>query len=263
MYGRGTDEIVVIGEAMAPTQQLATDLANAARIATIHGPYSGQKATAGNFAFGIAGTTEVPLGLVSEFCVYHLMDLEPGEETSLYRIGYFEVDYAAPETNNVNGAEEHTQLNGHAEARVGAKETSRATPSYKSHVSPSIVNPNTALTLGDAAKILRSKNSGPYEITLDILFDRASIYTIIKDSGFLTPALIANLYDLKEEQVIWCGFFDQALGFKATVPRMRKGKPTASGGFLEDDVHGSQKYVGLMNVPLPEEVRKKFKALDP
>lgn len=248
---------------MAPTQQLATDLANSARIATIHGPYSGQKATAGNLAFGIAGTTEVPLGLISEFCVYHLMDLEPGEETSLYRIEHCEVDSTKPKANGSASAEAvvQPQPNGHHAASPSQTTPQPALPSYKLPTVSSAVNPSTALTLGDAAQILRSKNAGPYEITLDILFDRASIYNIIKDSNFLTPALIAELYGLEEEQVIWCGFFDQALGFKATVPRMRRGVPTPSGGFMEDDVHGSQKYVGLMNVALPEGVREKLAAL--
>ena len=35
VYGRGTGEIFVVGEALAPTQELATSIASIARIATI------------------------------------------------------------------------------------------------------------------------------------------------------------------------------------------------------------------------------------
>ena len=38
-------------------------------------------------------------------------------------------------------------------------------------------------TLGELAKVLRSKNSGPFEITLDALFDDNEKYHHVKDSA--------------------------------------------------------------------------------
>jgi hypothetical protein len=49
---------------------------------------------------------------------------------------------------------------------------------------------------------------------------------------------------------VWSGFFDQALAFKATLPRTRSGTAVCSGGYLEDDVHGSQQYIPLLELPL-------------
>jgi hypothetical protein len=50
-------------------------------------------------------------------------------------------------------------------------------------------------------------------------------------------------------------FFDQALAFKATVPRGGADrKPRASGGYFESDVQGSQRYAGLMLIELAEKV---------
>jgi hypothetical protein len=72
----------------------------------------------------------------------------------------------------------------------------------------------------------------------------------VKKTGILTTKLIATIYNLSVDDIVYCGFFDQALAFKATIPRMRGGNPVASGGFMEDDVHGSQKYLPLMNLKL-------------
>lgn len=110
--------------------------------------------------------------------------------------------------------------------------------------------PISPKTLGDIARVLRSKNAGPYEITFDVMFATESIFKLVKSSGLVNAAVIAELNDIDADQVIWSGFFDQALAYKATIPRMRKGQPAPNGGFMEKDVHGSQRYVGLMNLPL-------------
>jgi hypothetical protein len=51
------------------------------------------------------------------------------------------------------------------------------------------------------------------------MFDSPSIYHTIKTSGLLIPAVISKLYAVKEDEIIYCGFFDQALAFKATGGR--------------------------------------------
>uniref|UniRef100_UPI00234E240B DUF4387 family protein n=1 Tax=Escherichia coli TaxID=562 RepID=UPI00234E240B len=44
------------------------------------------------------------------------------------------------------------------------------------------------------AQVIRSKNAGPYELVLDILFKTKENYERVKSSGQLTPELIARLY---------------------------------------------------------------------
>lgn len=116
-------------------------------------------------------------------------------------------------------------------------------------------------TLGDIASVLRSKNAGPYEVTFDVMFDSPPLYTLIKNSNLLTTALISKLYSIDEEDVVYCGFFDQAMAFKATIPRMKAGKRSASGGFMENDVHGSGQYLPLMKVQLPGELKEAIQAM--
>lgn len=68
-------EIGLLGEVTASSQQLASDIASIARIAVLHMPYPGQKATAGNFALPL-NPPENPIGPVCDFSVYHLMETE-------------------------------------------------------------------------------------------------------------------------------------------------------------------------------------------
>lgn len=106
--------------------------------------------------------------------------------------------------------------------------------------------------LGHLARILRSKNAGPYEITFDIMFSSESVYQLVRQSDMLNPKTASDALGLPQEEIIWCGFFDPARAFKVTIPRVRAGKKVAAGSFMEDDVHGSQQHLGLVNVELSE-----------
>lgn len=114
-------------------------------------------------------------------------------------------------------------------------------------------------TLGDVARVLRSKNSGPYEITFDVMFETEGEYRLVKNANILDRAVIAKLLEVREEDLIWSGFFDQALAFKATIPRMWRGKPVSGGSFMENDMHGAQKYLGLFNMKLSEHFIQAWK----
>jgi hypothetical protein len=116
-------------------------------------------------------------------------------------------------------------------------------------------------TLGDISKLLRSKNAGPFEITLDVMFDWEAEYELVKRSGLLSAPSVAKLFGISEEGIVWNGFFDQAMAYKVTIPRLRNGKPTASGGYMENDVHASQQYFGFMNLALPDKLVKNWNTL--
>jgi hypothetical protein len=97
--------------------------------------------------------------------------------------------------------------------------------------------------LYELAKVLRSKNSGPFETTLDVLFESKETYFRVKDSGVITKRLIADLYQISEQQIHHFVFFDQALGFKITFAR-----ETSSGTVGDRDVYGAQQHAPLMNI---------------
>ncbi len=68
-------EVGVLGEATAPTPELAKAIAALARVAVLHLSYPGQMATAGNLALPLS-PMDNPIGPVCAFSLYHVMDAE-------------------------------------------------------------------------------------------------------------------------------------------------------------------------------------------
>lgn len=120
----------------------------AARVASIHGSYHGQKATSGNFAFGFGATTEIPLRPCPEFCLYPLMDLQRGEEVSLFRIASQKM-CASLEVNSHQVVAAH--LSGvDIPERVEVRRTSSVP--HKASISASCVVVENPRTMYDVAK---------------------------------------------------------------------------------------------------------------
>lgn len=103
------------------------------------------------------------------------------------------------------------------------------------------------MKLYELAHVLRSKNSGPFAVTLDILFDRPEAYQRLKASGVVTPESIARLYRIPVESITDFAWFDAALGVKITYLR------TVSSGTVGDrDVYGAQQHAPLMTLEIPD-----------
>jgi hypothetical protein len=100
--------------------------------------------------------------------------------------------------------------------------------------------------LGDVASVVRTKNAGPYELTIDVMFNNEKIFQEVKKSGALCLATITKLYSVSEEEVLACMFWDQAWAFKATIKR-----PNVSGQFGDIDIHGSQQHAPVLYITLP------------
>jgi Domain of unknown function (DUF4387) len=100
--------------------------------------------------------------------------------------------------------------------------------------------------LGDQASVVRSKNAGPYELTFDIMFAEDETYLKVKKCGVLTQSTVAQLYNIDEDDVIACLFWDAARAFKATIKRH-----AVSGGYGETDTHGSQQHAPFLYLVLP------------
>lgn len=100
--------------------------------------------------------------------------------------------------------------------------------------------------LVDIAKVLRSKNSGPFEITLDILFDKKENYDRTVSSNVINVDHICKLYGLKKEDITQVVFFEKALGIKITYNRA-----VSSGTAKDRDVYGAQQHAPLMDLMIP------------
>lgn len=78
----------VVLDAVAKTQEIADEIMALARARMLHYDYPGRKSTAGNLAFPYS-PSDIHLGAVYTFSIYHLMEVEDLTETS--RIVYEEV----------------------------------------------------------------------------------------------------------------------------------------------------------------------------
>ena len=97
--------------------------------------------------------------------------------------------------------------------------------------------------LTDIASVIRSKNSGPYELTVDIIFNKTEDYERVKQGGFINEELICSLYNVTPEQIIGIIAFDPAKAIKATIKR-----PLCSGDLGETDVYGAQQHAPLLGI---------------
>ncbi len=100
--------------------------------------------------------------------------------------------------------------------------------------------------LAELASLIRSKNAGPFQLTFDVMFDDPSTYERVKASGAVTRAVVARLYDLTQDQVLFF-FCDNALAIKASIPR-----PVFQGGLGNADGHDGQQYAPLMEIIIGE-----------
>ncbi len=107
-------------------------------------------------------------------------------------------------------------------------------------------------TLYDVAKVVRSKNAGPFSITLDVLFDREEVYRRVKECQLISRPVIARLYQIPETSITELVYFDQAKGIKVTYDRS-----VSSGTAGDRDVYGAQQHAPLMLLPVDEWIWKE------
>lgn len=96
--------------------------------------------------------------------------------------------------------------------------------------------------LKDIANVIRSKNAGPFELTLDVLLKDSEMFEKLRKADIINKKVIADLYRIPEEDVISIVYFPNAKAIKATIVR-----PLPSGALGERDVYGAQQHVPLVN----------------
>ena len=96
--------------------------------------------------------------------------------------------------------------------------------------------------LKDIANVIRSKNAGPFELTLDVMLKDQEMFEALRAAHVINKEVIAKLYQIPEEDVISIVYFPNAKAIKATIVR-----PLPSGGLGERDVYGAQQHAPLVN----------------
>ena len=98
------------------------------------------------------------------------------------------------------------------------------------------------IALKDVANVIRSKNAGPFELTLDILLKEQEMFEKMRAADIINKQTIARLYQIPDEDVLSIVYFPNAKAIKATIVR-----PMPSGALGERDVYGAQQHAPLVN----------------
>jgi hypothetical protein len=93
------------------------------------------------------------------------------------------------------------------------------------------------------AKVIRSKNAGPFELTFDVFFKEDDGYQKAQESDQFTVERLSVLFGITREQVLGVIWFDPALALKITISRTI---PSGSPG--DRDVYGAQQHAPLMEL---------------
>lgn len=101
------------------------------------------------------------------------------------------------------------------------------------------------LTLGDLALEVRSKNAGPFWVTMELFMRDEAGYTLVADETFINETVIARLYDVPAGDIQL--FRIPSLNVvKISFPR-----PISQGSLLDRDIHAGQHHVPLASLVPP------------
>lgn len=99
-------------------------------------------------------------------------------------------------------------------------------------------------TIGEVAKSVRSKNAGPFWMTIDLFCSDAASYNRLKDSKAVRKEVMAKVYHVDPEKVMIFYLPDLNV-IKISVPR-----PYPQGDKYERDMHFGQQYVQILDLEL-------------
>jgi hypothetical protein len=103
--------------------------------------------------------------------------------------------------------------------------------------------PTPPKTLGELAVEIRSKNAGPFWVTLEAFMPDDNTYRVAEN--LITADAIAKLYSVSPEQVQRFAL-PELRAVKVSFPR-----PVSQGSLHDRDMHAGQQHISLAALPLP------------
>lgn len=103
------------------------------------------------------------------------------------------------------------------------------------------------VSLGELCSVLRSKNGGPFLITLDMIFREKRIYETMKMNNLITKELIAEKYGIPPSEVLVFEYFDDVGAIKASIKRR-----VTSGCPGDSDCYGMAQEAPLLYIKFPK-----------
>lgn len=99
--------------------------------------------------------------------------------------------------------------------------------------------------ISEIAQVCKSKNAGPFEVTIDVVFADKAMFEKVKRTNVLNADLIARLYKMQPSDVLFT-VYDAGNAFKATLPRR-----IPAGDIGDTDVYGAQQHAPLLDIDIP------------
>src|SRR5690606_25882369 len=98
------------------------------------------------------------------------------------------------------------------------------------------------MKLIDAARVIRSKNAGPTQVTLDLMFDSREMYERALAAPSLEAAVIAQRFNVAEAEIIP---YPAANAIKIVLPRR-----IIAGTPGDTDVYGAQQHRPILDLEI-------------
>jgi hypothetical protein len=102
--------------------------------------------------------------------------------------------------------------------------------------------------LWEIAKLIRSKNAGPWQLTIDIMFDTREKFELVAKSPLGKRETYAEIYRI-DKDLITLFLHEASLAIKVTFPRS-----TSAGAVNETDVFGGQFHSPLVKYHIEDQV---------
>lgn len=101
-------------------------------------------------------------------------------------------------------------------------------------------------TLRDLAAVLRSKNAGPFLVTIDVFFDDDDALDRVRRAGVLEPDSVGAAYGIDAELVTGPFWDTAARGAKVSFPKLPNGNDPAC-----TDLFGAHQHVPVAALEVP------------
>lgn len=106
--------------------------------------------------------------------------------------------------------------------------------------------PDAPTTLADLALEVRSKNAGPFWVTMELFMRDADGYRLVANPDYLNENVIAGLYGISVESIQMFRLPELNV-VKISFPR-----PVSQGTLRDRDIHAGQHHVPLALLAVPE-----------
>lgn len=99
--------------------------------------------------------------------------------------------------------------------------------------------------LGELAKLIRSKNAGPWMMTIDIMLPDADVFDMVLRSGALVPEKIGPMLGIDSESI---ELYEYAPAYTVKISFPRK---LPNGHPHDTDIFGGQQFAPLVKLQIP------------